>query len=810
MQVVKPLRRYAMALSSLIVVSTACVSIAYAQSRSDAALQSPINFKVFEQGPGGEEGRPSVRGRLEWLRARFSDAKPTEYAKGVVNALATQRALYPNLAPGVVNQAGSATPVWQSIGPSDARKAQNGPTLRVTDSGRLRNILPHPTDPNQVYLLSSSGGLWKTNDFQRRNPRWTPITDSVITTSGGAASLGRNADTVYFGTGDPFDGTPSVGGAMLKTNNGGKTWSDFIFLGAANNITDIKVDTSTATDIVLVASDAGIYRSADAGLTYEPVYEALPTWSIVKTSAGWLAAAATRRVLSPAAILRSTDQGATWTPVNAPNVTDGAGRATLAVGTAGDSVVYAYVSADGGGTQKDLYRSSDGGLTWVALGLETTAPSNPNEENPNMNLMHEQAFYNQMIVVDPTDAARNTVYIGGNLNAAKSSDGGKSWTLIANWLAQFGLPYVHADHHTAVISTAGGKTRVMFGTDGGLFVSGDGGATWDDEKNQGIVDHLIYSVATPGDNEDAVVVGLQDNGTRVRVGDTSTFNQTQGGDGFGVGWSQQEGKAVLGSYVYGFIYYSYRFPSDQKYWMEPVEDPKDPCLSSGIDRCDAYFYTPIATPTARADRTGFTFHTATATKIYRTDDGGANWNRILNGDPKMPLVRGSTHPVSTSPLSTQLVAGASFGGTVLLTTNGGAAWTRKLISVAGFDGFVSNVAWVNNQVLYAASENPFGATLYVVKSTDGGTTWTAAGAGLPSVPIAKLQVNPRDKTGNTVYAATWIGVYRTTDGGASWHQFGAGLPSVQVSDLYMPADGSFLRASTYGRGVWDLKLSARH
>ena len=36
--------------------------------------------------------------------------------------------------------------------------------------------------------------------------------------------------------------------------------------------------------------------------------------------------------------------------------------------------------------------------------------------------------------------------------------------------------------------------------------------------------------------------------------------------------------------------------------------------------------------------------------------------------------------------------------------------------------------------------------------------------------------------------------------------FDNGLPTVEVSDLYMPADGSFLRASTYGRGVWDLQL----
>jgi photosystem II stability/assembly factor-like uncharacterized protein len=143
---------------------------------------------------------------------------------------------------------------------------------------------------------------------------------------------------------------------------------------------------------------------------------------------------------------------------------------------------------------------------------------------------------------------------------------------------------------------------------------------------------------------------------------------------------------------------------------------------------------------------------------------------------------------------------------VLITADGGATWKQRNTLVPGHLGYNSSVAWANNSVLYVASENPFGQSVYVVKSTDGGATWAAASNGLPNVPIQKLLAAPNDLSGNTVYAATWLGVYRTTNGGISWSQFGAGLPTVEVSDLYMPADGSFLRASTYGRGVWDLSL----
>jgi photosystem II stability/assembly factor-like uncharacterized protein len=128
----------------------------------------------------------------------------------------------------------------------------------------------------------------------------------------------------------------------------------------------------------------------------------------------------------------------------------------------------------------------------------------------------------------------------------------------------------------------------------------------------------------------------------------------------------------------------------------------------------------------------------------------------------------------------------------------------------GWPGFNASLAYADNQTLYIANEAPVGTTQRVIKSTDGGNTWAhSSGAGataLPPVPINKLLVSPRDPSSNTLYAATWIGVYQTTDGGATWQLFGSGLPMVNVSDLYMPPDGSYLRVSTYGRGVWEMKF----
>lgn len=176
--------------------------------------------------------------------------------------------------------------------------------------------------------------------------------------------------------------------------------------------------------------------------------------------------------------------------------------------------------------------------------------------------------------------------------------------------------------------------------------------------------------------------------------------------------------------------------------------------------------------------------------------------------PGAALFRQTHHGIGISPEDTSHISIAENGGRLAITTNGGASWVeRNLIAlVPGYAGFNTSSAWANNNKLYLASENPNPNGIRLVKSTNGGATWVAANAGLPDVPINRILVDPGDASGNTVYAATWIGVYRTTNGGTSWSLFGAGLPRVEVSDLYIPPDGGVLKISTYGRGVWEITL----
>jgi hypothetical protein len=97
------------------------------------------------------------------------------------------------------------------------------------------------------------------------------------------------------------------------------------------------------------------------------------------------------------------------------------------------------------------------------------------------------------------------------------------------------------------------------------------------------------------------------------------------------------------------------------------------------------------------------------------------------------------------------------------------------------------------------------------RTTDGGQSWTSiVGADeahrLPNVPIYVVKYDPVEA--NTIYAGTDVGVYITTDGGTTWDRMGEGFPMVPVRDLYVAKNQDFIRAATYGRGLWEIYPSA--
>jgi hypothetical protein len=757
----------------------------------DTAYKSSFVPKLPAPGPDMQI-TDDATARQEWMRERMGGALSPQFMDAMLEAARAQRAQYP----AALESGGAGS--WTNVGPVRSNWIENGRRLTKSDTGRLRTILVHPTNPDIVYLLTSGGGLWRTTNFLSLRPDWSAKSDFVLGVAGGAAAFGGNANTLYLGSGDPFDG--GVGGFVAKSTTGGDSWLPEVKLGLSTTVMDLKVDGTSGTDVVFVATNAGLFRSVNAGASYQGV--GLPNdgsflaWSVAQTNGAWLATY--EHVSGLGAIYRSTDGGTSWTPVM-PFGTD-IGRVTLAVGEPGDPVVYAFAAKAGDVAQADLFRSSNGGATWTPLGLTGKTPVNPNPDQLGMNIMADQAFYNHMVLVDPADPARNTVYIGGQLSAAKSTDGGATWRVISNWLAQFGLPYVHADLHAAAASPL--IKSILVGSDGGLFVSADGGQSFSDRKNDGIASYLIYALATNEKHADDVIVGLQDNGTRVRVGNSDTYNQVFGGDGFGVGWSDG---VSLGSIYYSFIIRNpHGTPTAQVKWRIGWNGI---AADEFFNPSKTQFVTTIYQPNRGAAPDGQTYFHRTKRTLYKTTNAAELWTPIYKlPDSVSGEFRAITHPIGTGYDNLQEIGVAMSASRVAISLDGGHNFTiRSLAGVPGFGSFATAVAWARPGEIYLSTENPNPAAAHLVRSIDGGITWTRVDVanGLPPVPVSKLLVSHRDATRKTIYAGTWLGVYESTDAGATWHLFGKGLPLVMVSDLYMPADGSFLRAGTYGRGVWD-------
>ena len=176
------------------------------------------------------------------------------------------------LAPGGVQAApsGIVGGQWMQIGPAPLRidKNQNfqgqGP-----DSGEVVDIAidPRNTTDRVIYIASNDGGIWKSTDG---GMTWTPKTDFMSSLSMGAVALDPgNPSVVYAGTGNLFDGGGIFfrGVGIYKSIDAGETWSTLNPGGMFNN-RGINRIVFPAPNVLLVATNVGLFRSVDEGLNF--------------------------------------------------------------------------------------------------------------------------------------------------------------------------------------------------------------------------------------------------------------------------------------------------------------------------------------------------------------------------------------------------------------------------------------------------------------------------------------------------------------------------------------------------------------
>ncbi len=157
--------------------------------------------------------------------------------------------------------------------------------------------------------------------------------------------------------------------------------------------------------------------------------------------------------------------------------------------------------------------------------------------------------------------------------------------------------------------------------------------------------------------------------------------------------------------------------------------------------------------------------------------------------------QGRVNSFAFDPINADIVYAATTGGGLWKSYNRGDTWTNLTLDlpILGFADIVVSPAPFSN-ILYALSGDiSGGANIYfhysigVIKSYDGGATWTRTNLTFPlsnNWTGYKLLMNPNNS--NDLLAATSNGIYRTMNGGVTWTLT---IATGNVNDMeYKPGD----------------------
>ncbi len=209
---------------------------------------------------------------------------------------------------------------WEFLTPSSWTNGTSGYNPGI---GRVSCIAFHPTDANTIYIGTPIGGIWKTTDM---GATWAPLHDGMP--SLGVSSIvvhPTNPNIIYILTGDG-DGGSSNGIGVLKSTNGGVTWSS---TGLMWDIDDFEkgyklaMDPNNVNTLIAATTDA-IWRTTNGGTSWAQYSSG--TYRDIEYKPG---SSTTLYAEKAGEFYRSTNSGVTWTKITSGTPT---GASRLAIG----------------------------------------------------------------------------------------------------------------------------------------------------------------------------------------------------------------------------------------------------------------------------------------------------------------------------------------------------------------------------------------------------------------------------------------------------------------------------------------------
>lgn len=632
---------------------------------------------------------------------------------------------------------------WQPVGPFTHTNTGSW----SSGQGRVNIVHVDPSNPSVIYLGAPAGGIWKSIN---NGSTWIPLTDELpqIGVSGIAVDY-SNSNTIYIATGDKDAGDSYCVG-VYKSTDGGLTWNPTGTMGGSNPLRagDIIIH-PTNNQILWCATSNGIYKTTNAGISWTQVQAGDFSQGNIRLKPGDPTKV---YASSENSFFRSVDTGSTFTAVTVSTIAT-TSRIIIDVTPANSNLVYA-LSVNTSNTLNGIYKSTNEGVSFSrAFGTPDILESN-------------QAWYDLALAVSPTNA--DEIYTGC-LNVWKSTTGGSTFSKLNSWSNPTGPSYTHADIH--YLGFHGNK--LFAGTDGGIYVSENNGTNFTD-LTAGVQISQFYKIAVAKQTSANMVGGLQDNGGHAYSG--SQWKNYYGADGMDTAINPTNPNQYYGFIQNGNSLY--------------ISNSAGNAISSSVSSpggANGNWVTPLIANNSGELFSGFA-------GLYKLT--GSAWvQQNVDG-----LGTGNLDEIAVDPSNDDIMYVAN-GVKLYKSTNRGVNFTNVFNSVNGNITFIE-VHSTDSNIVYLVTE---GASGKVLKSTDGGVSFTDFSTGLPFIGKNCI-VHQGRNTDNPLYVGTALGVYYRDDTMSSWSPFDTNLPNVSVTDLEINLEDAKLIAATYGRGVWQTNI----